>query len=373
MAKLIWLSDVLRNAGQKVEEVPGWTSRGSDMGEIKGVLLHHTAGSKSGNMPSLNVIKEGRPGLRGPLSQLALGRDGTWYVVAAGKSNHAGRGSWKNLTKGNYHLIGVEAENTGVENDPWPQVQIDAYAEGVGAILDFLNLPAYCAIGHKEWAPRRKIDPSFDMNVFREKVGEVMARKKKSIKKVIDYFYVPEPADEIMEEPVFEDIQPMPAKRKISTTPRGILESLDWENHQAAAMLAQAIVETNMDPEASVYTIDKQVTAKENPNSKLHSFGIMKWSGGRLDNLNKFVDRWNHDNKTNLKINDKELQIRFVDWELRNSEKPVYKKLKESDNIMDSLRAAIGYIRPIGWSEESPENGAGWANRVNAAYKLMND
>ncbi len=43
-------------------------------------------------MPSLGVIRDGRPGLKGPLSQLGLGRDGAYYVIAAGRAQHAGRG-----------------------------------------------------------------------------------------------------------------------------------------------------------------------------------------------------------------------------------------------------------------------------------------
>ena len=30
-----------------------------------------------------------------------LGRDGTWFIVAAGRANHAGVGAWKGITAGN--------------------------------------------------------------------------------------------------------------------------------------------------------------------------------------------------------------------------------------------------------------------------------
>ena len=93
---LTWLADVLRAAGLNVAEQPGWKERGrGDVGEIKGVICHHTAGPPTGNMPCLDVVTNGRTGanaLAGPLSQLCLGRDGTFYVVAAGRANHAGAG-----------------------------------------------------------------------------------------------------------------------------------------------------------------------------------------------------------------------------------------------------------------------------------------
>ena len=116
---LTWLPDVLLGAGLKVAKVDGWEFRGiGDMGDVLGVICHHTAGPPQLNMPSLNTVIHGRPDLSGPLAQLGLGRDGTFYVIAAGKCNHAGPGTWNGVTAGNTHFIGIEAENTGLENDP---------------------------------------------------------------------------------------------------------------------------------------------------------------------------------------------------------------------------------------------------------------
>src|SRR3954465_13432404 len=115
---LIWLPHVLKEAGLKVATVDGGEERGrGDIGPILGVLCHHTAGPRQGNMPSLNTLIQGRPDLPGPLSQLGLGRDGTFYVIAAGRCNHAGAGVWNGVTNGNAHFIGIEAENTGGAND----------------------------------------------------------------------------------------------------------------------------------------------------------------------------------------------------------------------------------------------------------------
>ncbi len=116
--KLTWLPDVLRAAGLPVVETAGWQTRGhGDVGTIKGVICHHTAGPKAGIYPSLGVVTKGRPDLAGPLCNLGLGRDGTWYIVAAGKASHAGGGLWQGVHNGNMEMIGIEAENTGVEND----------------------------------------------------------------------------------------------------------------------------------------------------------------------------------------------------------------------------------------------------------------
>src|SRR5688500_8773210 len=121
---LTWLPQVLEDAGLKVATVDGWELRGGEMGTVRGVICHHTASPRRGrNMPWLNSVRDGRSVLAGPLSQLGLGRDGTFYVIAAGRWNHAGSGFWNGVSRGNSHFIGIEAENTGRDDDfPWPQV-----------------------------------------------------------------------------------------------------------------------------------------------------------------------------------------------------------------------------------------------------------
>lgn len=171
-----WLADVLRAAGCSVSELAGWKWRGRPgaFGPAKGILCHHTAGPVRGNAPSLNTVLAGRPDLEGPLAHLLLARDGTFMVVAAGRCNHAGAGTWQGISSGNTYFIGIEAENAGVAGDPWPAVQMEAYARGCAAILKHIGAPAIMCAGHKEYAPGRKIDPSFDMNAFRAKVSACM-------------------------------------------------------------------------------------------------------------------------------------------------------------------------------------------------------
>jgi peptidoglycan hydrolase-like protein with peptidoglycan-binding domain len=172
---LIWLPQVLQGAGLKVARVDGWEDRGlGDVSQTLGVLCHHTAGSKNGNMPSLGLLIKGRPDLRGPLAQLGLGRDGTYYVIAAGRCNHAGSGIWNGIVNGNAHFIGIEAENSGRADDlPWPAAQLDAYQRGVAAILKHAGLGAERCAGHKEYALPlgRKPDPTLDMVAFRASVA----------------------------------------------------------------------------------------------------------------------------------------------------------------------------------------------------------
>jgi N-acetyl-anhydromuramyl-L-alanine amidase AmpD len=174
---LTWLPDVLLAAGLKVAEQPGWRTRGrGEMGVVRGVMCHHTAGPATGNMPSLGLITNGRDDLAGPLCQLGLGRDGTFYVVAAGRANHAGAGAWGGVTTGNSSFIGIEAENTGV-GEPWSPVQIDAYQRGAAAILKKIGATSAMCCGHKEYAQPagRKTDPLFVMAEFRARIDTILA------------------------------------------------------------------------------------------------------------------------------------------------------------------------------------------------------
>lgn len=174
---LIWLPQVLRAAGLRVSEHGGWQDRGlGEMGNVRGVMCHHTATPGQANMPTLNVLVRGHGTLRGPLAQLGLARDGGYVVIAAGRAQHAGPGRWRGVTAGNSSFIGIEAENSGLAGDRWPEVQMDAYVRGVAALLNKIAAPVEMCCGHKEYRLPAgfKNDPSFDMNDFRERVRGVM-------------------------------------------------------------------------------------------------------------------------------------------------------------------------------------------------------
>lgn len=169
------LATLLRAGGLKVTEVAGWKTRGhGQMTSVEAIVCHHTAGPKTGNYPSLAVVRDGRTGLAGPLSQLGLGRDGTVYVIAAGVCYHAGATfeTWQN----NWHAIGIEAEATGT--DDWPAVQYQAYVKLCAVLRRGYDVPNARVLGHKEVAkPKgRKPDPNFDMAAFRSAVAAAYSK-----------------------------------------------------------------------------------------------------------------------------------------------------------------------------------------------------
>ena len=166
------LADVVRRSGLPVVEILGWKTRGHGQFEsIESIIDHHTGTPNSipGDYPTLKTVRDGRPGLDGPLSQLGLGRSGIVYVIAAGVAWHAGATfeEWQD----NWHAIGIEAEHPG-GSAPWPAVQYNAYVRLNRALCDGYDVPYARVRGHKEIAKPlgRKPDPTFNMPAMRERV-----------------------------------------------------------------------------------------------------------------------------------------------------------------------------------------------------------
>lgn len=169
------LPATLRAAGLKVVELDGWHGRGRPAStggfDPVGVLCHHTAtGPKTSDAAVLRLLVGGRSDLPGPLCNLGLGRDGTVYVIASGRANHAGKAKASGTVAagdGNSLYIGIEAFNDGV-GEPWPKVQYDAYALLCAALSAKVTGNSVNTVrAHKETSVTGKIDPRFDMDDFR--------------------------------------------------------------------------------------------------------------------------------------------------------------------------------------------------------------
>ncbi len=176
---ITWMEAALRKNDLRIKEVKGWKTRGRPGSFApRGAMFHHTASSRrGGNAPGLGVCVEGRPGINGPLCNILVARDGTVYLVAAGRANHAGKGGpWQGIPEdsGNAYLIGVEVENDGV-GEPWSSELLQACDVVFATLLLGLRRKSDWVCGHKEWAPRRKIDPArIDMSRYRKRVSAEM-------------------------------------------------------------------------------------------------------------------------------------------------------------------------------------------------------
>lgn len=170
----------LRKHGLDVEEVPGWQARGhGDFTALEGGLAHHTATPTkvAGDYPSLQIVRDGRSDLPGPLAQIGLGRSGKVYLIASGVAWHAGKVD--DAAYGNFRAVGVEAEADGYS--AWPAGQYAAYVL-LWAALTVEGIVTRPVRGHKEAAiPHgRKPDPNFDMDRMRADVAAKVAEIRKA-------------------------------------------------------------------------------------------------------------------------------------------------------------------------------------------------
>lgn len=149
----------LRANGVTVKFVQGWRTRGSSYAP-RGQMEHHTASNPlGGNAPALGIVTNGRSDLPGPLAQTLTARNGTVYIVAKGRANHAGTGGPRSgipQNSGNSFLRGNEAENSGV-GERWSKKQVDAMVTLDAVTLKLLKRGAAMYMEHKQWTTR-KID-----------------------------------------------------------------------------------------------------------------------------------------------------------------------------------------------------------------------
>lgn len=155
--RLLGLPAALARFGLTVQVVPGWETRGSAAFNPGCSIGHHTAGSSRGTRPSLAIVTHGRSDLSGPLCNTFTDRNGVAIVVASGRANHAGRGSFRRLI-GNSAAIGHEAEDEG--DGVWTDAQRWAFPRVHAAHLWLLDRDASWYCSHRTWAGPRKPDPA---------------------------------------------------------------------------------------------------------------------------------------------------------------------------------------------------------------------
>lgn len=185
MAYQTSLVGALHDAGLDVVEYPGWQTRGNATFTPRGVVAHHT-GPWSTVQAMVQMCIHGRPDLTGPLCHVVLDPDGVCHLIAAGRANHAGAGGWRGLT-GNSSVFGIEAVHNGDVRTVWPVRQLDAYVRCAAAMCRSAGVSADFVSAHREWAPRRKIDPvGIDMALFRDAVAIQLAGMAKEVAPMFD-------------------------------------------------------------------------------------------------------------------------------------------------------------------------------------------
>ncbi|MFE3144753.1 N-acetylmuramoyl-L-alanine amidase [Streptomyces scopuliridis] len=191
------LMKVLKGEGLKVVGVKNWKTHNRNhkgaFGPVNGVMMHHTV--TKGTDSSVGICYNGHATLPGPLCHGVIDKDGTVYLVSAGRANHAGSGDSRVLSAivderdapkpantdadGNSRFYGFECVNLGDGKDPWPTAQVEAMEKAASAICRFYGWSGASVIAHKEWQPG-KIDPkgpAFDnMDGFRARVDTCLKK-----------------------------------------------------------------------------------------------------------------------------------------------------------------------------------------------------
>ncbi|NWF25225.1 N-acetylmuramoyl-L-alanine amidase [Streptomyces sp. PKU-EA00015] len=193
------LLKALRGEGLRVVEVRSWRTHNRNhkgaWGPVNGVMIHHTVtrgDTAKQTLASVELCYNGHSSLPGPLCHGVIAKDGTVYLVSAGRANHAGSGDDdvhqavvnesatlpadnEANTDGNRHFYGFEAINLGDGKDPWPDAQLEAIEKAAAAICRAHGWSHRSVIGHLEWQPG-KVDPrGFGMDWMRGRIKERLA------------------------------------------------------------------------------------------------------------------------------------------------------------------------------------------------------
>jgi len=182
--------DGLRVEGVTVDEVGDWEHHNRNhkgpWGPVHGVMIHHTV--TKGSERTVEICRDSRQNLPGPLCHGVITKDGTVHLVGYGRANHAGLGDDDVLraviaekalphdkeanTDRNRHFYGFECENLGDGEDPWPEAQPATIEKVAAAICRYRGWSERSVIGHLEWQPG-KVDPrGSTMAWLRERVRD---------------------------------------------------------------------------------------------------------------------------------------------------------------------------------------------------------
>ncbi|MGW1770630.1 N-acetylmuramoyl-L-alanine amidase [Streptomyces sp. NPDC002104] len=208
----------LRGEQVTVEEVGSWRTHNRNhkgsWGPVHGVMIHHTV--TSGTDYSVELCRTGYDSLPGPLCHGVIDKAGTTHVIGYGRTNHAGSGDPDVLAAviaeravptddqatvdGNRHFYGFECVNLGDNDDPWPEVQVEAIARAAAGLCRAHGWGAASVIGHSEWQPG-KVDPrgpigtedgpALTMGRIRARVAELLGNAPTSPSKPTPPAYTP--------------------------------------------------------------------------------------------------------------------------------------------------------------------------------------
>ena len=119
------------------------------------VIIHHTAQNTCDQ--TLKTFTLPRTAVS---AHYVICREGYVYHMLNDllRAQHAGVGKWENISDMNSSSIGIEIDNNGSE--PFTDAQMNSLFLLLDRLKKAYNIPQANFIGHMDWAPGRKVDPS---------------------------------------------------------------------------------------------------------------------------------------------------------------------------------------------------------------------
>ena len=119
------------------------------------VVIHHTAQNSCDS--TLRTFTLPRTAVS---AHYVICKDGTVHHMLNDllRAHHAGLGKWGSVSDMNSSSIGIEIDNNGSE--PFTEQQIASLLQVLERLKKAYNIPQANFIGHMDWAPGRKVDPS---------------------------------------------------------------------------------------------------------------------------------------------------------------------------------------------------------------------
>jgi hypothetical protein len=137
------------------------------------------------------------------------------------------------------------------------------------------------------------------------------------------------------------------------------LMSLGWSFPQACAIVAQGMWESGGNHQNNI------LTRALGDGGTAH--GGWQWRGDRYLGLLAFAEARGQSSA------DLRAQLLYVDHELRTSERRAGSLLRKATNVDEASAAVISYLRPAGFSWETPRNGHAFYFRLRLAQSLYDE
>jgi peptidoglycan L-alanyl-D-glutamate endopeptidase CwlK len=144
------------------------------------------------------------------------------------------------------------------------------------------------------------------------------------------------------------------------------LEGMGWEKHQAAALVANGVWESGGKDH-----LETRALGDKDKDGHFSAHGAYQWRGDRYSGPNGLLS-FTLTRCPGHSSSEPWVQLRFAHHELtEGNEKRAGRLLKEAKTLEEATKAAISYLRPVGFTWEAPEKGHGFQRRLEIAQWIM--